>query len=148
MKVRRQILFLGAYNNKIDKKGRLAIPFQYRNQLSDSAVICRDVYGKSCLCLYPAEAWEKFTEKVNALPSAEGNRLKRFLYSGSCNVEFDAQGRTLIPAKLREYATLEGEVAVIGMGERLELWNANMWSAEDESYAPESIADIAAKYDL
>ncbi len=141
-------MFLGSYNNKIDKKGRLAIPFQYRNQLTDSAVICRDIYGKECLCLYPEDAWEKFTEKVNAMPSVVGNELKRYLYSGSCNVEFDAQGRVLIPAKLREHAHLESAVAVIGMGERLELWNADAWTGEDETYSPADIADIAAQYNL
>ncbi len=141
-------MFLGSYNNKIDKKGRLAIPFQCRNQLGESAVLCRDIYGKECLCLYPESAWESFTESVNAMPSVEGNRLKRFLYSYSSNVEFDAQGRILVPLKLREHAHLESGVAVIGMGERLELWNEDAWAAEDESYDAEDIAEIAAKYNL
>ncbi len=141
-------MFLGSYDNKIDKKGRIAIPFQYRDQISPKAVICRDVYCKNCLRLYPEDAWLKFTEKINALPQADGDTVKRYVYSGSCNVTFDAQERTLIPAKLRKHAQLESSVTFVGMGEVLEIWDTATWDGVDEAFDTDEIAGIAAKYNL
>lgn len=136
------IVLYGGYQHNIDKKGRLAIPAKLREQLGESFMICRGIYGKRCLCVYSSEEWEKLVEKIGSLPNAKSSVVKRFLYDGAFNVEFDTQGRILIPASLREYAALEVEAHIIGMDTNLEIWNTGLWEEENAQYSPESVARI------
>ncbi len=135
-------LLYGGYQHNIDKKGRLAIPSKLRDELGTSFMICRGIYGKRCLCVYSTEKWNELVEKIGKLPAAKSSVVKRFLYDGAFNVEFDTQGRILIPASLREYAMLEGEAHIIGMDTNLEIWNTELWQEENAQYSPESVASI------
>ncbi len=135
-------MLFGGYQHNIDKKGRVFIPAKLREELGDSFMICRGIYGKRCLCVYSNDEWDKLVEKIGTLPSTKSSAVKRFLYDGAFNVEFDTQGRILIPAVLREYAELEGEAHIIGMDTNLEIWNTNLWAEENSKYTPESVAAI------
>ena len=70
------------------------------------------------------------------------------MYDGAFNVEFDSQGRILIPAALREYALLETEAHITGMDTNLEIWNTELWATENEQYSPESIASIVEELEF
>ena len=72
----------------------------------------------------------------------KSNDVKRFLYDGTFTVGFDSQGRILIPASLREYSMLGEEAHIIGMASNLEIWNTELWAAENSKYTPEAIASI------
>jgi len=138
----------GGYQHNIDKKGRLAIPSKLREQFGESFMICRGIYGKRCLCVYSTENWEKLVEKIGNLPNAKASVVKRFLYDGAFNVEFDTQGRILIPASLREYANLCEDAHIIGMDTNLEIWNTKLWEEENALCSPESIAEIVETLDF
>ncbi len=135
-------MLYGGYDHNIDKKGRIAIPSKLRFELGDSFVICRGIYGKRCLCVYPTVKWEELVEKIGNLPNSKSSAVKRFLYDGAFNVEFDSQGRILIPASLREYASLETDAHIIGVDTNLEIWNKELWAKENDEYTPEAIASI------
>lgn len=141
-------MLYGGYDHSIDKKGRLAIPSKLRDELGDTFMICRGIYGKRCVCVYPTKQWEKLVEKIGQLPSARSSVVKRFLYDGAFSVEFDTQGRILIPAVLREYAGLETEAHIIGVDTNLEIWNKDVWSEENREYTPEAIASIVEGLDF
>ena len=138
----------GGYDHSIDKKGRLAIPAKLREELGDSFIICRGIFGKRCICVYSSAEWEKLVAKIGELPSAKSSVVKRFLYDGAFNVEFDTQGRILIPAALREYANLETDAHIIGMDSNLEIWNRDIWQSENDDYSPEAIASIVEELNL
>ena len=135
-------MLYGGYDHSIDKKGRLAIPAKLRDELGESFMICRGIFGKRCVCVYSAEQWEVLVEKIGQLPAARSSVVKRFLYDGAFNVEFDTQGRILIPAPLREFAMLENEAHIIGVDNNLEIWNKDVWAAEKRDCTPEVIASI------
>jgi len=135
-------MLYGGYQHNIDKKGRLAIPSKLREQFGESFMICRGIFGKRCLCVYSTDNWNALVEKIGSLPSAKSSVVKRFLYDGAFSVEFDSQGRILIPAMLREYAELGEEAHIIGMDTNLEIWNTSLWEKENSEYSPESIAQI------
>lgn len=135
-------MLFGGYQHNIDKKGRVFIPAKLRDELGESFIICRGIYGKRCLCVYSLSEWDKLVEKISTLPSTKSSGVKRFLFDGAFNVEFDTQGRILIPAVLREYAQLESEAHIIGMDTNLEIWNTELWSKENDTYTPESVASI------
>lgn len=135
-------MLYGGYDHNIDKKGRIFIPAKFRDELGESFMICKGIFGKRCLCVYSTEQWEKLVAKLGELPATKSSQAKRFLYDGAFNVDFDTQGRILIPAPLRDYAGLEGEAHIIGMDTNLEIWNTELWKSENEEYTPESVAAI------
>lgn len=141
-------MLYGGYDHTIDKKGRLAIPSKLRLELGDSFMICRGIFGKRCLCVYPMDKWDELVEKIGSLPMSKSSAVKRFLYDGAFNVEFDTQGRILVPASLREYAELGEEAHIIGVDSNLEIWNKKLWAEENGEYTPESIASIVEELEF
>ncbi len=141
-------MLFGGYDHTIDKKGRIAIPAKLRDEFGESFMICRGIYGKNCLCVYPNEQWDRLVEKIGKLPAAKSSAVKRYLYDGAFSVEFDSQGRILIPAFLREFASLESEAHIIGMDTNLEIWNKDLWQKESAESTPESIASIVEELEF
>jgi MraZ protein len=121
-------MFLGEYEHSIDDKGRLTIPAKFRDELESGVVITRGLDG--CLWAFPRAEWEQLVEKIRTLPST--NRATRgfvrFMFAGAHDSIPDRQGRVLIPQKLREHAGITGETAVIGVMNRVEIWNPTRWS--------------------
>ena len=141
-------MLYGGYQHNIDKKGRLAIPSKLREQLGETFMICRGIYGKRCLCVYSADNWNNLVAAIGSLPNAKASVVKRFLYDGAFEVSFDIQGRILIPSSLREYADLDVEAHIIGMDTNLEIWNKDLWDEENSRYSPESVAEIVETLDF
>ncbi len=124
----------GQYAHNIDAKGRLFIPARLREELGQSFHVT--IGMDHCLSIYSNESWDAFMEKLRDLPYSKAKAL-RVLSANAVDCEPDAQGRILIPAKLREYAGLQKEVVVIGSFDRAEIWNAERW-AREEAMALES----------
>ena len=104
-------LLLGTYTPKIDAKGRMALPAKFRSQLGSGMVMAR---GQE-RCVY-------------LLPQSEFRRIAlRVFLSGAVDQEPDKQGRVLVPQMLRDYANLESDIVVIGVGTRAEIWNKQAW---------------------
>ncbi len=141
-------MLFGGYDHKIDKKGRVFIPSAFREELGDSFIICKGVFGKGCLCVYSKEQWKAFVEKLGTMPSAKASSVKRFIYDGAFNVEFDTQGRILVPPTLREYASFDSEVHIIGMDTNLEIWDSRAWENEKESNTFDSISSVIEEFDF
>ncbi len=135
-------MLFGGYQHNIDKKGRVFIPAKLREELGEEFYICRSIFGKRCLCVYSQKEWDKLVEQISTLPNTKSNDVKRFLYDGTFAVGFDSQGRILIPSTLREYSMLGEEAHIIGMASNLEIWNTELWAAENSKYTPEAIASI------
>ena len=130
-------MFMGEYNHTIDTKGRLIIPSKFRETLGDEFVITKGLDG--CLFVYDNKEWSAFEEKLKALPlmNKESRKFVRFFLAGAANVELDKQGRILIPAELREFAGLEKDVTLIGVGARIEIWSKDRWEAESSELGVE-----------
>jgi MraZ protein len=135
-------MFLGEFTHSIDDKGRLAIPARYRKQLVDGSVVTQGF--DSCLFLYPGSEWEKLAQKLAALPISQpsARSVVRLILGGAMAVEFDSQGRILVPAYLRAYAKIDKEAVITGLYNRLEIWNPVTW----QSYKTkaEAVADKLA----
>ena len=140
-------MLYGGYDHNVDKKGRVFIPAKFRDDLGETFIICRGISGKRCLCVYPFSEWEKLVAKISELPSSQASGIKRFIFDGAFNVEFDAQGRILVPPSLREYASLQSGAHLIGMNSYVELWASELW-AEEDVFTPEYIFADADKFQL
>ena len=129
---------IGQYQHNIDAKGRLFIPAKYREELGETFYVTIGLDG--CLSVYSDAKWADLTAKFDALPISQARKM-RALFANAAKCEPDAQGRILIPAKLRQYAALEREVVINGASKCLELWNPERWAPiEDAGLDPENLA--------
>jgi len=134
-------MFMGTYQHTLDTKNRLIIPAKFRNQLGDAFVITR--WMDHSLRAYTMSGWQDFSAKINALPETKARQFKRFVFGGALEVEFDKQGRVNLSQTLREYANIDKDVTVFGLGDdTFELWSAEKWQAYEEETA-ENFDDIA-----
>ena len=121
-------MFLGEYEHTIDAKARLALPAKFRGQLDRGAVISKGM-GR-CLSVYTIARWEeKSTALVTDKVAEELRDFERRIYPSASEVELDSQGRLVIPAKLREYASLGNEVTIAGVRDHVEIWDRKTWQA-------------------
>ena len=124
-------MFLGEYEHTIDAKGRMAVPARFRAQMDRGSVISKGM--GVCLSVYTRERWdEKSAELVSGKTSEELRDFERRIYASASEVELDGQGRMSIPAKLRAYARLEGDVTVAGVRDHFEIWDRATWLAYQE----------------
>lgn len=117
-------MFMGEYNHTIDAKSRLIIPSKFRDILGDEFVVTKGLDG--CLFVFDNTEWTAFEEKLQKLPSMTNpdvRKFVRFFMAGATTVEVDKQGRILIPAGLKDFAALEKDVVLIGVGSRMEIWS-------------------------
>ena len=134
-------MFMGEYNHTVDAKGRLIVPSKFREQLGEDFVVTRGLDG--CLSVYANDEWTALEEKLHALPytNPAARKLTRFLVAGAATCEVDKQGRILLPAALREYAGIEKDAVLVGMGSRIEIWSREAWSAKNDFDDIEEIAE-------
>lgn len=127
------LAFRGTFDHTLDAKNRLTIPAKFRAALADGAVLARG--SESCVEVWPAADYERLhgaaLEGLNPL-SPRARELRRSLFGGAFDTELDAAGRVMVPPKLIEHGSLGREVAVIGAGDCLEVWDRRAWSAHDE----------------
>jgi len=120
-------MFIGEYTHSIDQKKRLAIPVKFRRELGRQAVVTRGLDG--CLWLYPMREWETLADKLGKLPIGEASArgFARAMLAGATEVELDRLGRILLPDHLKSYATLQKNVTVTGLYNRIEIWEEHRW---------------------
>lgn len=135
-------MFMGEYHHNIDDKGRLTLPSKFRDDLGSKFVVTRGL--DNCLFVYTIEAWEKLAKKLNSLPftKKDARNFSRFFLSGATILEFDKQGRINLTTSLIKYATITKECVIIGVGDRLEIWDENSWNKFFEDNES-SLSDIA-----
>lgn len=122
--------FIGSYFYSLDTKNRLAIPSKFRLFIRRPETLILSQGLESCLELYPTDSWVKLSEKLENISiknKKEKRAFKRILFSNASEVQFDEEGRILIPQLLVDYACLKKEAAVIGMGEKIEIWAKHLW---------------------
>lgn len=126
--------FVGRYEHSLDSKGRVILPAKFRPDFERGGYLTENREG--CLALWtPGE----FQRQMQAMQeqAAEGRTERnraRLWAASSHEVEIDRQGRMAIPAHLRDFASLEGDVLVHGVIDRVELWNPAVW---EERVVPE-----------
>jgi len=135
-------MFRGINAVNLDAKGRMSIPTKYRDPLSSGeskGLIVTIDTESPCLLLYPLVIWEVIEAKLEQLPSFDphARRIQRLLLGYASDVEQDSQGRILLPALLREYATLEKKTMLIGQGKKFEIWDEESWLKGRERWLAE-----------
>ena len=141
-------MFLGEFNHTIDDKGRLTIPAKFRDELESGVVITRGLDG--CLWAYGRSEWETLAEKIAKLPTTNpaARNFSRFVFSSAFDSIPDRQGRILLPQNLRDYAGIQNETIVIGVKNKLEIWNPAKWSEVVTAVEQDTEAIVTQLQDL
>lgn len=130
------------------------MPTRYRERLverSEGRLVVTIDTDERCLLLYPLPEWETIERKLDALPSfnAHARRVQRLLMGHATDAEMDGSGRILIPPPLRQYASMDKRVVLIGQGKKFELWNETQWGEKrDQWLAEETVGDEALPSEL
>ena len=136
-------MLIGEYEHSLDVKGRLILPAKIREDMGEKFIITKGLDG--CLFGFSQAEWENFEQKLKTLPLTNKNArdFVRFFLSGAIECEIDKQGRFLIASNLRDYAGLEKDSVIIGVGTRIEIWNKEKWKSynSDENISPDEIAE-------
>ena len=141
-------MFTGSYEHTVDTKGRIIVPSKFREELGDKFIITFGLDG--CLYMYPMNKWESFVEQLSELPGGHKSReLQRYFLASAVESEIDKQGRTLIPATLREKVNIEKNVVIVGMMGKIEVWDKELWDKNNAELGDiNEIAEQLAEYNL
>jgi MraZ protein len=120
-------MFIGEFHHTLDDKGRLAIPVKFRGSIEGGAVVTRGL--DHSLFVYPKAEWEILATKLAALPlgQADTRAFARLMLAGAMEIEIDKSGRITVPEYLRTYASLQKNVVITGLYDRLEIWDEELW---------------------
>ncbi len=124
-------MFYGEYEHTLDKKGRLILPSKIRDAAKANYIekfyITRGL--DNCLFMIPEEEWKAQEIKLKSIPftKSQSRKFNRLYFSGAQEVEFDKQGRILIPRYLKEFAGIKHSVMIIGVSSRIEIWDMATW---------------------
>ncbi|MCB4792580.1 MAG: division/cell wall cluster transcriptional repressor MraZ [Elusimicrobia bacterium] len=141
-------MYIGRYNHTIDTKNRLFIPSILREK-SKLFILTQGLEG--CLFLYDMKTWEKVLTKLEnlSLPDkTEERAFKRALLSGAHELYLDTQGRVLIPKNLKDFAKIKRDAVIVGVGNRIEIWDEQKWKNYSKEKAEISLKKLAVKLEL
>ena len=136
-------MFQGASSLSLDAKGRLSVPTRHRDVLSATAAgqltVTKHPHG--CLMVFPRSEWEKFRDRIAALPMS-AQWWKRIFLGNAMDAEMDGTGRVLISPELRAAAGLTKEAVLLGMGNHFELWDAATYAAQEAEAMSGEMPDV------
>lgn len=124
-------MLIGEYIHTIDDKNRISLPAKFRKELGKKIIITQGL--DQCLFVFTSKEWEKVSKKLSSSAdelsflSADQRTFNRNMFGGAAEVEVDSIGRILIPDFLKDRACLKNTGAVIGVQDRLEIWDEKIW---------------------
>lgn len=140
--------FTSEYECKLDAKGRLVLPSRIKAQLPEGGqeLVIRRGF-EQCLILYPMVEFKKVFSKISGLSefNEEYRKLQRNFFSGTVTVELDGNGRLLIPKNMLTYATVDKDAILVGMGNKVEIWNPSIYEKHQIS-DPSELSKLAQKH--
>lgn len=140
-------MFYGEYSHSIDRKGRLILPARFRDVCKEFGIekffITQGL--DRCLFMFTEEEWRNQESKFKGLSftKQEARSFNRMFFARAVDVAPDKQGRFIIPAYLKEYAGIKRDAVVIGVSNRIEIWDTQAWqnSYQQSSQSWEQIAE-------
>ncbi|MBR2675044.1 MAG: division/cell wall cluster transcriptional repressor MraZ [Mogibacterium sp.] len=143
-------MFHGVYENSIDSKNRMIIPAKFRDDLGGQCMLTKGY--DQCLYIYTMKEYEEMAEKISALPQSD-REFRAFIrdFFGNSEIVYpDAQGRIIIPAKLREYANIKKDLVTLGAMNKIEIWSAELMneSSGENLMDNQSLTDKLGQFGL
>lgn len=141
-------MLIGEYIHTIDKKSRVSMPAKFRQELGKKIIITPGL--DSCLFIFTAKEWVKVSKRLSDSDSdlsflkADQRNFNRYMFGRAAEVEIDSIGRILIPDFLRERIGLKNSAAIIGVKDRVEIWDDKVWS-QNQAVVEKQASELAEK---
>ena len=132
-------MFLGTSDHSLDAKGRVILPSKFREELGESFYITKGF--EKCVQVMSVDEFDRLRAQIRSLPADKALSLQYLLISPAVLVSPNSQGRVVISQKLREDAGLSGEVTVVGMDSRIEIWDKATFTAFMEQQKQASVKE-------
>ena len=135
-------MLIGEYIHTIDEKSRMSLPAKFRKELGKKIVITPGL--DQCLFIFTLVEWSKVKNKLSnsesdlSFLSADKRSFNRFMFGRAAEVEVDSIGRILIPPFLKDRINLKNSAAVVGVEDRVEIWNEKAWTVYKEKVEKEA----------
>ena len=135
-------MLIGEYIHTIDEKNRVSMPFKFRKELGKKIIITPGL--GQCLFIFTTKEWEKVSKKLSdsdndlSFLKADQRSFNRYMFGRAAEVEIDSIGRMLIPEFLQQGIKLRDKAAIIGVKDRVEVWNEKAWSEQKEKVGREA----------
>jgi len=129
-------MLIGEYIHTIDEKNRISMPAKFRKEMGKKVIITPGL--DSCLFIFTIKEWVKVSKRLSGLNNdlsflkADQRNFNRYMFGRAAEVELDSIGRILIPDFLKDRIGIKDKVALIGVEERVEVWNDKVWSRNQE----------------
>ena len=126
-------MLIGEYIHTIDEKNRVSLPAKFRKEMGKHVIIAPA--PDQCLFIFRVEEWKKVSNRLTdnehelSFLKADKRNFNRFMLGRAADVEVDSIGRILVPDFLKERIGLKGKAALVGVGDRVEIWNDKAWEA-------------------
>jgi MraZ protein len=139
-------MFYGEYKHNIDNKGRLVLPSKFREVCKENSIerffITRGL--DKCIFMFSESEWRLQEQKFKTMSftKQETRNFNRMFFSGAADIIPDKQGRFIMPPYLREYAGILRATVIIGVSNRIEIWDKKNWE-QYYSNSSDSFEDIA-----
>ena len=140
-------MLIGEYIHTIDEKSRVSMPAKFRKELGKKIIITPGL--GQCLFIFTSKEWEKVSKKLSSSDTdlsflkADQRNFNRYMFGRAAEVEMDSIGRILIPEFLKERIGLKNSAAIVGVKDRVEVWNEKTWLANQKEIEKE--AEILAE---
>lgn len=136
-------MLIGEYTHTLDDKNRLSLPVKFRKEVGKSVVVAPGL--DECLSIFTEKEWKKISERLSdsSMLQSDNRSFSRFMFGQAVEVSIDSNGRILIPEHLKDRSKLGAKVVVIGVQNRIEIWNENAWV--DYKQVVEKQADALAE---
>ena len=123
-------MFVGTYRHRLDAKGRVSVPAQFRRELPDGSVVAIGPEGR--LMIWPPDEWRALEARYRRTSEtdAEERRLIRLLFGSARMFELDAQGRMLLAPEHREFAQVRDTAVFTGVSNAVEVVGEEAWNAD------------------
>ena len=125
-------MLIGEYIHTIDEKNRVSLPVKFRKEMGKKIIITPGL--DKCLFIFTMAEWKKVSKRLSdtdsdlSFLSKDKRSFNRFMFGRAIDVEVDTIGRILIPDFLKDIIKPTGKVAVIGVEDRVEIWNDKVWT--------------------
>jgi MraZ protein len=125
--VNKIIMLIGEYTHTLDDKNRVSLPVKFRKEIGKNIILVP--WLDNCVALFTMKEWTKLSTKLaeSSLLQTDNRSFNRFMFGQAVEVTVDSIGRILVPDFLKERAGLKGKVSLIGVSNRIELWNDVTW---------------------
>lgn len=125
-------MLIGEHLHTIDDKSRVSLPSKFRKEMGSTVVIAPGI--DNCLFIFTLKGWKEFAERLSRPDSssvlqADNRNFNRIIFGRATEVDVDSIGRILLPTHLCEHAGLSEKVAIIGVLNRVEVWDEKVWSS-------------------